>query len=126
MSEAATAKRRGFFSSFQYVTLVGGHVLAQFTLLILMAILTKDQLSSFGWRIAFVIGGVSAVVVFWMRRTMDESLTEERLEAIKTGEDQKSGSMRELFVHYWWPVLKAALMTAGGTVSRFLILAILD
>src|SRR6478609_1818188 len=34
MSEAATARLRGFFSSFQYVTLVGGHVLAQFTLLI--------------------------------------------------------------------------------------------
>src|SRR6185312_7065995 len=30
MSEAATRERRGFFSSFQYVTLVGGHVLAQF------------------------------------------------------------------------------------------------
>ena len=34
MSEAATANRRGFLSSFQYVTLIGGHVLAQFTLLI--------------------------------------------------------------------------------------------
>ena len=56
---------------------------------------------------------------------MDETLPEERLEAIKKGEDQKSGSMRELFVNYWWPVLKVALMTAGGTVSRLLIIAIL-
>ena len=28
MSEAATSKRRGFFSSFQYVTLIGGQMLA--------------------------------------------------------------------------------------------------
>ncbi|MCG5434549.1 MFS transporter, partial [Mycobacterium sp. MYCO198283] len=48
MSEAATRERRGFFSSFQYVTLVGGHVLAQFTLLVLDAFLTDDQLRSFG------------------------------------------------------------------------------
>ncbi len=38
MSEAATRERRGFFSSFQYVTLVGGHVLAQFTLLIVFGL----------------------------------------------------------------------------------------
>ena len=38
MSEAATPKRRGFFSSFQYVTLVGGHVLAQLTLLVMFSV----------------------------------------------------------------------------------------
>ena len=43
MSEAATRERRGFFSSFQYVTLVGGHVLAQFTLLILLSVLSDES-----------------------------------------------------------------------------------
>ena len=41
MSEAATPERRGFFSSFQYVTLVGGQVLAQLVLLLLQSVLSE-------------------------------------------------------------------------------------
>ena len=89
MSEAATANRRGFFSSFQYVTLVGGHVLAQFTLLIVVSVLDVDADQDWGWRIGFFIGGIAALVVLWMRRTMDESLTEEHLAAIRAGEDTR-------------------------------------
>ncbi|KGI66834.1 MFS transporter [Mycolicibacterium rufum] len=119
MSEAATRERRGFFSSFQYVTLVGGHVLAQFTLLILQTVLDDDQLREFGWRIAFAVGGVAAVVVFWLRRTMDESLSEEVIEATKAGEDPGAGSMRALFTQYWRPLLLCFLITLGGTVAFY-------
>ncbi|WP_059016881.1 MFS transporter [Mycobacterium sp. M26] len=119
MSEAATRERRGFFSSFQYVTLVGGHVLAQFTLLILQSVLTDQQLREFGWRIAFAIGGVAAVVVFWLRRTMDESLSAEVIEATKAGQDSGAGSMRTLFTQYWRPLLLCFLITLGGTVAFY-------
>ncbi len=119
MSEAATRERRGFFSSFQYVTLVGGHVLAQFTLLVLDAFLDEDQLHDFGWRIGFAIGGVAAVVVFWLRRTMDESLSEEVIAATKSGEDRGAGSLRELFTRYWRPLLICFLITMGGTIAFY-------
>nr|CRL79170.1 sugar transporter family protein [Mycolicibacterium malmesburyense] len=119
MSEAATRERRGFFSSFQYVTLVGGHVLAQFTLLVLDAILNEDQLHDFGWRIGFALGGVAAVVVFWLRRTMDESLSEDVIEATKTGEDRGAGSIRELVTRYGKPLLICFLITMGGTVAFY-------
>ncbi|MEW5812205.1 MAG: MFS transporter [Actinomycetota bacterium] len=119
MSEAATRERRGFFSSFQYVTLVGGHVLAQFTLLILQTFLDDDQLREFGWRIAFAVGGVAAIVVFWLRRTMDESLSEDVIEAAKAGEDPGAGSMRALFTQYWRPLLMCFLITLGGTVAFY-------
>jgi MHS family alpha-ketoglutarate permease-like MFS transporter len=119
MSEAATRERRGFFSSFQYVTLIGGHVLAQLTLLILQSCLNDGQLREFGWRIAFAVGGVAAVVVFWLRRTMDESLSEEVIEAAKAGEDPGAGSLRTLFTHYWRPLLLCFLITLGGTVAFY-------
>ncbi|WP_431238819.1 MFS transporter [Mycolicibacterium aichiense] len=119
MSEAATRERRGFFSSFQYVTLIGGHVLAQFTLLILQSFLNDDQMREFGWRIAFAIGGVAAVVVFWLRRTMDESLSEEVIEAAKAGQDPGAGSMRTLLTQYRRPLLLCFLITLGGTVAFY-------
>jgi MHS family alpha-ketoglutarate permease-like MFS transporter len=119
MSEAATRERRGFFSSFQYVTLVGGHVLAQLTLLVLQVFLDKSEISDFGWRIAFFIGGVAAVVVFWLRRSMDESLTAEQLEAVRRGEDSESGSLRVLLAEYWRPLLVCFLVTMGGTLAFY-------
>ncbi|AFM15595.1 arabinose efflux permease family protein [Mycolicibacterium chubuense NBB4] len=119
MSEAATRERRGFLSSFQYVTLVGGHVLAQFTLLILQTFLNDDQLREFGWRIGFAVGGVAAVVVFWLRRTMDESLSERVIEAAKAGEDPAAGSLRTLFTRFWRPLLMCFLITLGGTVAFY-------
>ncbi|MCV7056041.1 MFS transporter [Mycolicibacterium gilvum] len=119
MSEAATRERRGFFSSFQYVTLVGGHVLAQFTLLILQTFLSDAQMREFGWRIAFAIGGVAAIVVFWLRRTMDESLSEEVIEAARAGADPGAGSMRTLLTDYWRPLLMCFLITMGGTVAFY-------
>jgi len=119
MSEAATRDRRGFFSSFQYVTLVGGHVLAQFTLLLLFAFLDKPQIESWAWRIPFAVGGVAAIVVFWLRRSMDESLSPEQLAKIRSGADRRSGSMRELFTGYWKPLLLVFLITMGGTLAFY-------
>lgn len=119
MSEAATRERRGFFSSFQYVTLVGGHVLAQFTLLIILTAFSTEQVHEFGWRIGFAVGGVAAIVVFWLRRTMDESLSAEQLEAIREGKDKSSGSLRELLTRYWRPLLLCFLITMGGTLAFY-------
>jgi MHS family alpha-ketoglutarate permease-like MFS transporter len=119
MSEAATRERRGFFSSFQYVTLVGGHVLAQFTLLVVLTAFNDHQVHEFGWRIGFAIGGVAAVVVFWLRRTMDESLSEETLAAVREGKDPGAGSMRALLTQYWRPLLLCFLITMGGTVAFY-------
>ncbi|WP_454788409.1 MFS transporter [Mycolicibacterium lutetiense] len=119
MSEAATRERRGFFSSFQYVTLVGGHVLAQFTLLIILTSFSTAQVHEFGWRIGFAIGGVAAIVVFWLRRTMDESLSEEQLQAIKEGKDKSAGSLSELLTRYSKPLLLCFLITMGGTLAFY-------
>jgi MHS family alpha-ketoglutarate permease-like MFS transporter len=119
MSEAATANRRGFFSSFQYVTLVGGHVLAQFTLLILISTMSTDAIKDWGWRIGFLIGAIAALVVLWMRRTMDESLSAEHLAAVRSGQDTSSGSLKSLFTTYWRQLLWVFLVTAGGTIAFY-------
>lgn len=119
MSEAATRDKRGFFSSFQYVTLIGGHVLAQLTLLILFVFVDDAAIKDWAWRIPFAIGGVAALVVLWLRRSMDESLSAEHLEATRSGQDRRSGSMRELFTSYWKPLLLVFLITLGGTVAFY-------
>lgn len=119
MSEAAIPGRRGFLSSFHYVTLVGGHVLAQLTLLIMVLTLPQEAINEWGWRVAFGIGGVAAVVVFWLRRTMDESLNTEVIDAVKSGQSKNSGSMKELLIRQWRPLLLCFAVTMGGTVAFY-------
>ena len=75
--------------------------------------------NDWGWRIGFFIGGIAALVVLWIRRTMDESLSESHLEAIREGKDRDAGSMKTLFTTHWRPLLLVFLITAGGTVAFY-------
>ena len=73
MSEMAGKARRGFLSSFQFVTLIGGQLCALGVLIILQHLLSRHQLDDWGWRVPFVIGALLAVVVFWIQRSLDET-----------------------------------------------------
>lgn len=73
MSEMAGRHRRGFWSSFQFSTLIAGQLVSVIVLLVLQAVLLPPQLAAWGWRIPFVIGGFLAIVVVWMRLGLDES-----------------------------------------------------
>ena len=119
MSEAAIPQHRGFLSSFHYVTLIGGHVLAQALLLAMLLWLEPAHITEWGWRAAFAIGGLGALVVLWLRRSMDESLPDDTIARARRGEARAAGSLRELFLHQWRPLLLCFLITAGGTVAFY-------
>ena len=116
---AALRGHRGFLSSFHYVTLIGGHVLAQALLLAMLLTVDTDAITDWGWRVAFGIGGLGALVVFWLRRSMDESLSSEAIARAREGGASAAGSLRELFVNQWRPLLLCFLITAGGTVAFY-------
>lgn len=97
MSEAAVRNRCG--ASFQYVTLVGDQTIAQAVLLIETTTMPHDQISTWGWHIAFDIDNLAAVVVLWVRRATDESLAEKHSE-IRSSLDCDSGTMRTLLVQH--------------------------
>src|SRR3954462_3962555 len=73
MSEVADRSNRGFYSSFQYVTLIGGQLLAVLVLVILQRFLSDADLKAWGWRIPFFIGAIPAVVAFFLRRALAET-----------------------------------------------------
>src|SRR5262249_20590814 len=74
LTEVADHKHRAFYSSFQYVTLIGGQLCALVVLLLLQKVfLTNDQIRDWGWRIPFVIGALLAIVATVMRRNLHET-----------------------------------------------------
>ncbi len=78
LSEMALARNRGFYTSFQYVTLIGGQVLGSLTLLIMQSLYTAPELESWGWRVPFVLGAAFSVIGLYLRRGISESADFER------------------------------------------------
>jgi MFS transporter, MHS family, alpha-ketoglutarate permease len=115
LSEMAGKNRRGFFSSFQYVTLIGGQLLAIGLLLLLQTIMTEAALEAWGWRIPFAIGAALAIVVFWIRRGLAET---ESFKNAKANNAPESGIFA-LFRHHPRQALTVMLLTAGGTLAFY-------
>ncbi|MCC3326928.1 MFS transporter [Nocardia abscessus] len=119
LSEVASAGRRGFYSSFQYVTLVAGQLTALGVQIILQQTLTTDQMHSWGWRIPFLIGAGGAIVVMVLRRGMDES---ESFRAQAAHGEHKSGEARgslRVLLQYPRECLLVVGLTLGGTVAFY-------
>jgi len=116
LSEMATKKHRGFYSSFQYVTLIMGQLIALGVLVLLQRVfLTDKQLHEWGWRIPFVIGAVLAITVMYLRRSLTESVT---LEENDNKAKENRGTLKALAQHPK-AVLTVIGLTIGGTVAFY-------
>ncbi|MFD2273363.1 MFS family transporter [Undibacterium arcticum] len=102
MSEVALKGRRGFYASFQYVTLIGGQLLAVLVLVVLQQLLSTEQLKDWGWRVPFMLGAVAAVVALYLRKSLSETSTAE------TRKSKDAGTLAGLLKH------KGAFMTVVG------------
>ncbi len=115
LTEVADEKHRGFYSSFQYVTLIGGQLCAILILLLLQQVfLTPEQLRAWGWRIPFIVGAMLAVIAFGMRRNLHE--TEAFIEAHNPA--RRENSLRALF-NYPREVFLVVGLTMGGTIAFY-------
>jgi MHS family alpha-ketoglutarate permease-like MFS transporter len=112
MSEMAGRSRRGFWSSFQYVTLIMGQLIALGVVKLLQALMPAADLDEWGWRIPFFIGAVLAVVVFWIRRGIDESQS-----WTNRGGERVRTTM--LFMRYPRESLMIMALTAAGSLSFY-------
>jgi MHS family alpha-ketoglutarate permease-like MFS transporter len=115
LSEVADPNHRGFYSSFQYVTLIGGQLCAILVLLLLQNVfLTHEQLVDWGWRIPFVIGALLAIFSAVMRRQLHET---EAFVATTTSQ-KREGSLRGLR-KFPREVAIVVGLTAGGTAAFY-------
>ena len=110
MSEIAMRGQRGFFSSFQYVTLIGGQLLAVVVVVLLQQFLSDADLKAWGWRIPFVIGAITSVVALVLRRTLHETTTAD------IRENKAAGTMAELFGKHKAAFFTVLGYTAGGSL----------
>ena len=116
LSEIADRARRGFWSSFMYVTIISGQLSALALLVLLQAILGEDAMLAWGWRIGFGVGALLAIVVFFVRRRLDETLSYEN---VAKEPKRRRSSLITLFREHPREAFLVVCITAGGTASFY-------
>ncbi|HKV47081.1 MAG TPA: MFS transporter [Candidatus Acidoferrales bacterium] len=108
--EAAPVNRRGFYTSFQsnsqsFATLAAG--LVGFGL---SNILTDQQLQSFGWRIAFLLGALTVPFALIIRRSLPETLP--AAETVKSADNT--------FRAHWLVAILGIVLLANATIGTYI------
>jgi MHS family alpha-ketoglutarate permease-like MFS transporter len=122
LSEIATPGRRGFYSSFQYVSMVIGQLLALTVLIVLQQFLSEAALDAWGWRVPFVVGAALGFIVLYLRRTMDETAHYTARKAAQErahGEGVEVLGLRSLLTEYPRRLIAVFCLAIGGTVSFY-------
>jgi MHS family dicarboxylic acid transporter PcaT-like MFS transporter/MHS family alpha-ketoglutarate permease-like MFS transporter len=112
MSEVAPKNNRGFFASFQYVTLIGGQLLAVLTLVVMQQTLSNEELRSWGWRVPFVLGALAAVIALYLRKSLTETASDE------TRKKKEAGTFAGLWRHKR-AFFTVVGFTAGGSLMFY-------
>ncbi|WP_371654917.1 MULTISPECIES: MFS transporter [unclassified Streptomyces] len=115
LTEASDPRRRGFASSFQYVSMTAGQLVGLGLLIVMQRTMSEHALHSWGWRIPFIVGAFGAAIVFYLRRNMLETEVYEESGAAR---DEDRGTLKALWRHRREAFLVMAL-TMGGTVAYY-------
>ena len=111
LSEMATRERRGFWSSFQYVTLIGGQLAALLTVLVLQLLLGEEALAAWGWRIPFAVGAILALAVYVLRSRLAETES-----FVAQSSDRPKSTARNLWRDHPREFIIVVMITAGGSL----------
>ncbi len=114
LAEMAPRKNRGFWASFQYMTLCGGQLCAILVAVVLQGFFSEAQLTAWGWRVPFFIGALLALGVYLMRRTMAETASFENLD-----KDRPPSTGAMLWANHRRESILVAMLSAGGGLSAY-------
>jgi MHS family alpha-ketoglutarate permease-like MFS transporter len=116
LAEIAPPERRGRYSAFFYISTGTALLLASLLGVLLTAVLDQQQLESYGWRIAFAVGGLLGFVGLWLRRSLTESENfEENAEKARATKNPLMQTIR----HHPRSVLQLCAFTLLSTLSYY-------
>ncbi len=113
LAEMAHPEHRGFWSSFLYVSLIAGQLLAVAVLLLLGRAVGEDALNAWAFRIPFVLGAIGALVALWLRSNIEETPSFHT-----AGQAAERGTLTALRRHPR-EFLTVVGLTLGGTVAFY-------
>ncbi len=116
LAEIAPPARRGRYSAFFYVSTGTALLLASLLGVLLTSVLDEGQLQSYGWRIAFAIGGLLGFIGMWLRRSLVET---EQFEENAAKARATKNPLMQTIKHHPRAVLQLCAFTLLSTLSYY-------
>lgn len=110
--------RAGFVCGVVFFCVSGGVFLAALVNLGVNYILPADHVAAYGWRIAFIIGGLIGLLAFWLRRKLEETP-----EFAQMKDKAAKNPASELFANHRPAMITAILVTAATAGYNGLLFA---
>jgi len=121
MAESAPEHRRGLYLSMQYVTQDASVLLAGIIGTSLAAVLTDQQLQTWGWRAAMLVGAAIVPFGLWLRRTLPETLHAADDAALAPDATTGALTLRAKLAPFVTLIVLGLLMLGSGTIGNYTI-----
>ncbi|MFF0309195.1 MFS transporter [Streptosporangium sp. NPDC004379] len=115
--ESAASGRRAFAGSWQQVSVGGGVLIASALGTVLTSFLDEAALGSWGWRIAFAIGGLLGLIGLWLRVSVPETEAFSKAEA--SGRT-RANPLTAMFREHPRAALRVIGVTIAGTLLYYI------
>lgn len=115
--ESAARGRRAFAGSWQQVSVGGGVLIASLLGTIATSALSDAELHSWGWRVAFVLGGLLGLVGLWLRVSVEDT---ESFNKAREGGRTKSNPLKAMLFEHPGAALRVAGITIAGTLTYYI------
>ncbi|MEV4900383.1 MFS transporter [Citricoccus sp. NPDC055426] len=138
MSEYAPDRKRGFFGSFLEFGTLGGFALGTAVMLVLELVLSPEQMSSWGWRLPFLLAAPMGLIGFYLRSKLDDTPVFEEMNASDedsrgtgpataagepTSETVAPPSLAQVFRDHWKPMLVMTGLVISVNVVNYTLLS---
>ncbi|PJK22249.1 MFS transporter [Mycobacterium goodii] len=122
MAEYSPSRRRGLFGSFLEFGTLAGFSFGALLMLGFSLMLSDDQMSSWGWRLPFLVAAPLGLIGVYLRSRLEDTPIYRELEEKGEAEEHPTGELRALVVEYWSPILRLGGLVVALNVVNYTLL----
>ncbi|MFF8870943.1 glycine betaine/L-proline transporter ProP [Streptomyces massasporeus] len=122
IAEYAPDKRRGFLGSWLEFGTLAGYIGGAGLVTIMTALLSADDLTSWGWRIPFLIAGPMGIIGLYLRMRLEETPAF-AAEAEKAENNRPKTPLREMVTGQWRALLLCVGLVLVFNVTDYMLLS---
>ena len=126
IAEYAPDKKRGFLGSWLEFGTLAGYVGGAGLVTLMTALLSTDDLVSWGWRIPFLIAGPMGLIGLYLRMRLEETPAFAQLEKAQQGRERRAAKrvgLREMVTGQWRSLLLCVGLVLVFNVTDYMLLS---
>jgi len=119
IAEYSPDNRRGFLVSWLEFSTLIGFILGSMSVLVLSSVLSEEALTSWGWRIPFLIAGPLGLIGLYIRLRLDDT---PEFRALESAGEVSQSPFKETITQNWKPILQVAGLVIIQNAGFYIVL----